>query len=190
MKQVSTRRRPTEQDYEDLDRLIQRVDYSLVQEGNDLSFGQEESFGFHYTSQRSADLILAGGLGAHPDHVEDHEFLPWIAMGFLRPSVSISLLREFEAGSRLSAYRRLNTELKKLRYLKVVWFYREPEMGGRTASYNEICLKIPLDAVGDWIGNNSSVAYQFDDQADGYALAWLGRKIPARFVVPCDDDEF
>ncbi|NCA17729.1 MAG: N-acetyltransferase [Betaproteobacteria bacterium] len=172
---------------ERLDEWIRHLDFSYVQEGSDLAFHRRDARGFHFTSQRNFDLIAKEGLGGKVDFNE-HEFPYWVAMPFIAPDDAARVLMRFESGDKNGAYRQLQALLDEVPDLRVVWFYRDPGMYGQTASSSQRCISFDLNEVGDWLAEHAESAHQFTDHADGYAVAWIGPRIPPAMLSECIEE--
>jgi len=182
-----------------LDELAQQLEWGFIQEGGDLTFRRRGAQGYHYTSERNFTAVRAQGLGRHPGLIEAHEVPYWFVMPFLAPTTAAKLLARWEAHS--GRYGDLSPEqhgvqidlekaLARIKNLRVVWFYREPNMAGSTAGANDRCIRFDLHDVGEWLAENTDAPHKFGDMADGYAIAWIGPPIPSTLLVECDEDEF
>lgn len=181
---------------ERLDEMIGQLDFSLVQEGEDLSFRKRTAMGYHYTSERNLQAIAREGLGGKVAF-EPHEFAFWLAMPYVAPDDAASVLLDAEKDQRRAYSRgepsqktldKLQALLDEVPDLHVVWFYREPGMAGVTAGRRECCVKFNLHDVGEWLSQNADSVNQFTDHADGYAVAWIGPKIPPEFLEDCGEE--
>jgi hypothetical protein len=184
----TSRKPPTDEALECLDRLSRQLDYSLVQEGGDLS-SRPGAKGFHYTSAKGLAQIRQEGLGRHPGYnIEEHEVPYWIVMPFIEPDAAARMAVKHEDGGNVEA--ELDDLLRQEKELRVVWFYREEGMGGATARSGEECVQFDLGKVGDWLAENTESPHEFGDQAGGYAVAWLGPPIPTHLLSGCDETVF
>ena len=181
---------------ERLDDMMGELDFSLVQEGDDLSFRKPKAMGYHYTSKRNLEAIERDGLGGRVSF-EPHEFAFWLALPYIATEDAASVLIDYER-DRERPYSRgepsqktldkLQSFLDDVSDLHVVWFYREPGFAGSTAGRRETCVKFNLNEVGDWLSSHAESVHEFTDHADGYAVAWIGPKIPPRFLQDCGED--
>lgn len=183
---------------ERLDELIGHLDFSFVQEGDDLSFRKPKAMGYHYTSKRNLEAIEREGLGGRVSF-EPHEFAFWLALPYIAAEDAASVLIDAERDRERSrswspgdpsqkTLDKLQALLDKVDDLHVVWFYREPGFAGSTAGRRETCVKFNLNDVGDWLSSHAESVHEFTDHADGYAVAWIGPKIPPQFLEDCGED--
>ncbi len=172
-----------------LEEIVGGVDYSPVQEGEDLVLAGS-SLGFHFTAEKYYRHFMEHGLGAHPGYVSDHEVYFWLAT-FAPFPTALKVASEIDkAESRgadvdwSSVTNTLSKGLANVVDLKVVWFYRDPDEAGRTASYRDKMVTIDLARVGDWLGDQGYTAFTTDDTAEGYCLTWVGDPIPPHVFKP------
>jgi hypothetical protein len=184
-------------DEDDRDRLLETLDewtrgedFSLVQDGGDLSFHSPGARGYHYTSRAGLAKIAREGLGLHPGLFEDHELTAWVTMSFVPTDVALEAIWQTERRNRERAIKLLTESLAEETDLKVAWFYREEGFGGSTAGYSQECVSFSLEEVGYWLAENTQSPQQFTDYADGYAVAWIGPPIPPHFLTGCDGTVF
>jgi len=173
-----------------LDEWIRNEDFSLVQDGGDLSFRSPGARGYHYTSRAGLAKIAREGLGRHPGLFMDHELTAWVAMSFIPTDVALEAIRQTERRNVGRAIELVTESLAEETDLKVAWFYREEGFGGSTAGSNQECVSFSLEEVGDWLAENAQSPQQFTDHADGYAVAWIGPPIPPHFLTGCDGTVF
>jgi len=173
----------------ELDALSDRVDYSLVQGGEDLARRKSDR-GYHYTSHERLAHIQRSGLGGRPSSIEGHEIEPWLVT-FGRDEETIrevlGLLDKGGEGRRGRAQDLVQQALDRVKDLRVLWYYRDSGHFG-TSKYSDVCVSFNLQEIGDWIGEHADSAYSFDDGADGYAVAWRGPAIPLELLSECDED--
>ena len=165
-----------------------RLNFSFVQEGSGLSFGDPRALGYHYTSLNGFRDIAKKGLGRAPGVVEDHEIPYWLSMSYLPQSTAarIAILRK--EGMVTSAGQALSRALARQRGLKVAWFYRDVDHEGTTSFYRDACVKFNLAKVGDWLVDNADTVHEFTDDAykyPGFAVAWIGPAIPPSLLSAC-----
>jgi hypothetical protein len=173
----------------ELDALSNRVDYSLVQGGEDLA-RRKSSMGYHYTSHARLASIQRSGLGGHPSSIEDHETELWLVTfvtGEKTIREALELLDKGGESRRGKAQDLVQQALDRVKDLRVLWYYKDASEFG-TSKYSDVCVSFNLQEIGDWIGEHADLAYSFSDGADGHAVAWRGPAIPLELLSECDED--
>ena len=180
----------------ELQRLCERLDYSLMQSGEDIGrrLDRYGGRGYHDTSPERAALIKREGLGNHPGltyhgggGIEGHESPFWMC-AWAHPDVAARLLkRGRENGWRDWVEHEVADALSKhlaQRYpnLKAVWFY-ETKAGGGISKYAGARCSFDLRKVVEWLSANAEDGpYLYNGQDTGWCLSWDGPRIPPKFL--------
>jgi hypothetical protein len=172
----------------ELGALSDRLDFSLVQEGEDLARSRSAR-GYHYTSHERLARVRRSGLGGHPSSIEDHEIELWLVTFVSDEETIREVLRLLAKGgeaNRSEAQDLVQRALDRMKNLRVLWYYLDPDHPD-TSKYADVCVSFNLQEIGDWIGEHADEAYAFGDGADGYAVAWRGPVIPLKLLSECDE---
>jgi hypothetical protein len=180
----------------ELQRLCERLDYSLMQSGEDVGrrLDRYGGRGYHDTSPERAALIKREGLGNHPGltyhgggGIEGHESPFWMC-AWAHPDVAARLLkRGRENGWRDWVEHEVADALSKhlaQRYpnLKAVWFY-ETKAGGGISKYAGARCSFDLRKVVEWLSANAEDGpYLYNGHDTGWCLSWDGPRIPPKFL--------